>query len=87
MAWSVGGLNLLLLAAGVFWAWSSGRVRLADRPSDVRQEADELARRIALLDDRNALGELSTESWQQQRSQLKARLMELTVRLQSAATE
>lgn len=87
MAWSVGGLGLLMLVGGVLWAWGSGRVQLADRPPDLRQEADDLARRIAQLDDRHTLGQLNTESWKQQRSQLKARLLELTVRLQSAAVD
>jgi hypothetical protein len=87
MAWSIGGMGLLLLAGGVLWAWRSGRVQVADRPPDLRQEMDELAQRIAQLDDRHALGQLPTASWQQQRSQLKARLLELSVRLQATSTD
>jgi hypothetical protein len=62
-------------------------VQIAYRPPDLRQEADELARRIAQLDDRHALGQLPTQNWQQQRSQLKARLLELSVRLQATSTD
>jgi mono/diheme cytochrome c family protein len=87
MAWSVGGLSVLMLAGVVFWAWRSGRVQIAEQPHELRQEVDDLARRIAQLDDRHALGQLNGESWQQQRSQLKARLMEIVRRLQAAPLE
>jgi mono/diheme cytochrome c family protein len=82
MAWSVGGLSLLLLAGGTAWAWRGGRMQLAERPLDVRQEMDAVARRIAQLDDRHALGQLDRASWQHQRSQLKARLLEMARRAQ-----
>jgi mono/diheme cytochrome c family protein len=82
MAWSVGALSLLMITGGVWWAWRSGRVQLSDRPADLRQEMDELARRIAQLDDRHALGQLNAESWQQQRGQLKTRLFEMARRLE-----
>jgi mono/diheme cytochrome c family protein len=87
MGWSVGGLSLLLLVGGVLLAWSNGRMRLSDHQPDLREEMDDLAQRIAQLDDRYALGQLSRESWQQQRSQLKAHLLELARRLQPTATE
>lgn len=77
MAWSIGALSLLVIAGGVFWSWRSGRVELSERPEDIRQEMDKLSRHIAQLDDRHALGQLDSETWQQQRSQLKARLWEL----------
>jgi mono/diheme cytochrome c family protein len=80
MAWSVGGLSLLLLAGGTVWAWRGGRMQLAERPPDVRHEMDAVARRIAQLDDRHALGQLDRASWQHQRSQLKARLLEMARR-------
>ena len=85
MAWSVGTFGLLMIAGGVFWAWNSGRVQMAERPPDLRQEMDTLARRIAQLDDRYALGQLTSGSWQQQRVQMKARLMELARQLQDPA--
>lgn len=81
MAWSVGGLSLLVLAIGVLWAWRSGRVALVAQPPDLRHEVDALAKRIAQLDDRHALGQVDDASWQQQRSQYKARLLELARRL------
>ena len=84
MAWSVGGLSVLMLAVGLLWAWRSGRVALAERPPDLRQEVDVLARRIAQLDDRRALGQVDDASWQQQRRQFKARLLELARRLPNA---
>jgi hypothetical protein len=87
MAWSVGGLSALMLAGVVWWAWRGGRVQIAEQPHELRQEADDLARRIAQLDDRHALGQLNGESWQQQRSQLKARLMEISRRLQATPLE
>ncbi|MCC6454550.1 MAG: c-type cytochrome [Caldilineaceae bacterium] len=86
MAWGVGGLSVLMLGGVVLWAWRSGRVQTAEQEHELRHEADELARRIAQLDDRYALGQLSADGWQQQRSQLKARLLELTLRLQAGET-
>jgi hypothetical protein len=86
MGWSVGVLSLLVLTGGVWWAWNSGRMQLAERPPDLRQEVDDLARRIAQLDDRYALGQLPAESWQQQRGQLKASLLQLARRLKEEST-
>jgi mono/diheme cytochrome c family protein len=86
MAWSVGALGVLMIAGVTLWSWRSGRVRLSERPPDLRKEVDELARRIAQVDDRHALGQLSDERWQQQRSQLKVRMLELAQRLQGGQT-
>lgn len=87
MAWSVGGLGALVLAGGVLWSWRSGRVQVGDQEQDLRREVDELARRIAQLDDLHALGQVSDEIWQHQRSQLKARLLEISLRLQGDPVE
>lgn len=87
MAWSIAGLGVLMIGGGVWWAWRNGRVRVADQEQDLRQEVNDLARRIAQLDDRHALGQLNSESWQQQRSLLKARLLEISLRLQTPAVE
>jgi hypothetical protein len=85
MAWSVGGLSMLMIAGVMAWAWRSGRMQLAERPPDLRQEMDAVARRIAQLDDRHALGQLDRSAWQHQRSQLKARLLEMARRAQETA--
>jgi hypothetical protein len=87
MAWSIGGLSVLMLAGTLLWAWRSGRVQSAEQAQDLRQEVDDLARRIARLDDLHAIGQLNGESWQQQRSQLKARLLESMRRLQAMPAE
>jgi hypothetical protein len=87
MGWSIAGLGVLMIAGGVAWAWRSGRVRVADQEEEMRQEVNDLAKRIAQLDDRHALGQLNNESWQQQRSLLKARLLEVSLRLQNSAVE
>lgn len=86
MAWSVGGLGLLMLVGGMAWAWRSGRMQLAEGAPDLRAEMDEVARRIAQLDDRHALGQVDGASWQRQRSQMKARLLELARRSQTPST-
>jgi hypothetical protein len=77
MAWSIGGLGAVMLFVGLVWARRGGRMELATRSVDLRQEVDALARRIAQLDDRHALGQVETFQWQQQRGQLKARLLQL----------
>lgn len=84
MAWSIGGLSFLMLASVMFWTWRSGRVQISDSPPDLQKEMDDLARSIAQLDDRHALGQLDDDRWQLRRGQLKARLIEVAQRLQTA---
>lgn len=84
MAWGVGVFGLVILGGGMVLAWMSGRIRSVSQAADPRQAVNALAQRIAQLDDRHAVGELPTASWQQQRSVLKARLLELARTLQNS---
>ncbi|HXF64658.1 MAG TPA: c-type cytochrome [Caldilineaceae bacterium] len=81
MAWLTGGLAAVALAGVLLWSWRAGRVQTSSRAQDLARQRDELIRHIARLDDLHALGELDQESWQSQRAQLKARLLEVSLRL------
>jgi hypothetical protein len=83
MAWGIGGFSFLILATVMLWTWRSGRVEVSDSPPDLQQEMDDLAQSIAQLDDHHALGQIDDDRWQLQRSQLKARLIEVAQRLQT----
>ena len=87
MAWSIGSFGILMMAGVVLWSWNNGRMQLSTRPPDLRKEVDTLARRIAQLDDRYALGEVPPQNYQQQRSQLKARMLELARRVEGTTAE
>ena len=84
MAWSIGGLSLLMLAGVLMWSWRSGRVQVAEQAPDLRKEIDTLARQIAQLDDRYSAGKLDLPTWQRQRGQLKARMLEVARRLEES---
>ena len=66
------------------WSWRSGRVQVAEQTPDLRKEIDTLARQIAQLDDRYSAGKLDLPTWQRQRGQLKARMLEVARRLEES---
>ena len=78
--WTLGGVLLLGLAGVVAWAWRARMTQAGDKKALMRQQRANLIQRIAKLDDLHAVGEVSDETWQQQRARLKAEL--LTVALQ-----
>jgi hypothetical protein len=84
MAWAMGGLALLTLGGVVGWAWQNGRVQTRQRGQSLVRQRDDLIRRIAELDDLLAQGQIDQHQWQSQRAKLKARLLELTLRLADA---
>lgn len=81
MAWTMGGLALLTLAGVLGWAWQNGRVQTRTRGQDPSVQREELIRRIAELDDRLAQGQIDPGQWQTQRAKLKARLLEISLRM------
>lgn len=81
MAWTMGGLALLTLAAVVGWAWQNGRIQTRQRGQNPVRQREDLMRRIAELDDLLAQGKIDQHQWQNQRGKLKARLLEITLRL------
>jgi hypothetical protein len=74
-----------MLAGVLMWSWRSGRVQVAEQAPDLREEVDTLARQIAQLDDRYSASQLDLPTWQRQRSQLKARMIEVARRLESTS--
>lgn len=87
MAWAIGGLGMLILVSAVLWAWRSGHMQTGETSTDLRQDVNDLAQRIAKLDDRYTLSQLDAASWQRERSQLKARMLEVAQHLENAPTE
>lgn len=81
MGWVMGGLALAALAGVLGWAWRNGRVQTHTRHQDLPRQRDELMRRIAELDDLFAEGKVDERQWQGQRAKLKARLLEISLRL------
>ena len=77
----MGGLALAALAGVLGWAWRNGRVQTHTRHQDLPRQRDELMRRIAELDDLFAEGKVDERQWQGQRAKLKARLLEISLRL------
>lgn len=82
MPWTIGGALALALAGVFFWGWRKQTTRPRRPKSEWAAQREALVRRIARLDDLHALGELESQSWQQQRARLKAELISVTNQLQ-----
>jgi mono/diheme cytochrome c family protein len=69
------------LALMVIVAMRQGAMRSKPNRQDMAATRDDLLEQIAEVDDRHALGELDDGQWLQQRSELKAQLVEVSARL------
>jgi hypothetical protein len=65
----------------VLTAVRQGTTRARPSRQDMAATRDALLEQIAEVDDRHALGELDDNQWLQQRSDLKAQLVEVSARL------
>jgi mono/diheme cytochrome c family protein len=74
----MGGVVLLLLAGVVIWRWRTGAGQ-SDAQLSPEQRRQWLIEEVARLDDQHAQGELSEDSWQEQRAALKRELYALTL--------
>lgn len=76
--WGVGILVTVVLGAAVIWSMQQQRSGGKDRLQDLRAQREELIRRLAHLDDRYAIQDLDDTTWQRERAQLKAQLMQVS---------
>ena len=83
--WILGGFVALILVGVLLLAWRQGNGQIADSAEALREEQEKLVAAIARLDDLHALGELDDDRWQEQRSQLKSRLLTVAAQLQENA--
>ena len=80
LGWLMGGLAAAGLLAAVGVAMQRGTVRTGYTRQDLASLHDDLLGRIAHIDDRRALGEISEAEWLKQRAQLKAQLVDVIQR-------
>lgn len=74
IAWSLAGVLAILLAAVLIYPMRGG----PKEPQEaLKLEREELLQRIAALDDLHAVDQIETAVWQQQRAQLKSRLLDV----------
>ena len=85
MTWAMGGFLLLPLAGALVWAMCSGTMQRKGQGTDFRLRRTELLKQIARLDDLHALDQIDTAAWQQQRSLLKAELLEINAKVTNSA--
>ena len=85
MTWAMGGFLLLPLAGALVWAMRSGTMQRKGQVTDFRMRRTELLKQIARLDDLHALDQIDTAAWQQQRSLLKAELLEINAKVTNSA--
>ncbi|MCB0061190.1 MAG: hypothetical protein KDE19_03715, partial [Caldilineaceae bacterium] len=77
MPWVVVGILFAGMAGVVVWSMQTGRLGAKRDGKPRESQRTTLLKRIAHLDDQHATGQLDEEEWQQQRAQLKARLLSL----------
>ncbi len=81
----MGGFLLLPLAGALVWAMRSGTMQRKGQGTDFRMRRTELLKQIARLHDLHALDQIDTAAWQQQRSLLKAELLEINAKVTNSA--
>ncbi len=79
--WTLGGVLALALAGIIVWVWQTRLIQPDNQRASMQSQRADLLQRIAKLDDLHAVGEIDDQSWQQQRSRLKAELLTVALKL------